>query len=108
MLPSSYIAQPELIHVGEFGWGGGFSDVSKGEYGRCPVAIKHLRIGAKDEFDKIFKVGDCVWPGTSKLLSSNPAALPGSSHLETVISSECPAPAGGFRVKEPPTFPHHL
>jgi len=58
VLPASYIVQPEHIHVGEFGWRGGFADVSKGEYLGRSVAIKHLRIGTKDEFDSIFKVGN--------------------------------------------------
>jgi hypothetical protein len=58
MLPASYGIQPELTRVGEFGWSGGFADVSKGEYRGRPVAIKHLRIGTKDEFDKVFKVSD--------------------------------------------------
>jgi len=56
MLPASYVVQPELIRVGEYGWGGGFAGVSKGEYRGRPVAIKHLRIKTKDEFEKIFKV----------------------------------------------------
>ena len=32
--------------------------MSKGEHQGHPVAIKHLKIGAKDEFDKVFKVSD--------------------------------------------------
>ena len=60
MLPTSYAIQPEPINIGEPERGGGFADVSKGEYQRRPVAIKQLRIGTKDEFDKIFKVGDCT------------------------------------------------
>jgi hypothetical protein len=60
ILPASYLVQPELTHVGEFSRGGGFADVSKGEYRGRPVAIKHLRIGTKDEFDKVFKVGGCA------------------------------------------------
>ena len=60
ILPASYIIQPEHTHVGEFGWRGGFADVSKGEYRGRSVAIKHLRIGRKDEFDNIFKVGNYI------------------------------------------------
>ena len=71
------------------------------------MAIKHLRIGAKDEFDKVFKVC-CVWLGTSPSLSSNPATLPGGSHLETLISPKPLAPAGGFCIREPPVFPHRF
>ena len=56
VLPASYDVQPELTHVGEFGWGGGFADVSKGEYRGRTVAIKHLRTKTEDEFDKIFEV----------------------------------------------------
>ena len=59
-LPTSYFVQPELTPVGEVGWCGGFADVSKGEYQGRPVAIKHLRIGTKDGFDKVFKVSDCA------------------------------------------------
>ena len=58
MLPVSYVIQPELTLVGEFGWSGGFADVSKGEYRGHSVAIKHLRIGGKGDFDDIFKVSD--------------------------------------------------
>ena len=60
MLPASCVIQPELTYVGEFGWGGGFAVVSKGEYRGLPVAIKHLRIGTKDGFDKVFKVSNCA------------------------------------------------
>ena len=56
MLPASYSIQPELTHVGEIGWGGGFADVSKGEHRGHSVAVKHLKIGTTDEFDKVFKV----------------------------------------------------
>ena len=62
-LPTSYFVQPGLTHVGEIGWYGGFADVSKGEYRGRPVAIKHLRIGTKDGFDKVFKVSDCARSG---------------------------------------------
>jgi len=58
MLPVSYVIQPEHTHVGEFGWGGGFADVSKGEYQGRSVAIKHLRVRTKDKFDNAFKVGN--------------------------------------------------
>jgi hypothetical protein len=62
ILPTSYVVQPELTHIGEFGWSGGFADVSKGEHQGRPVAIKQLRIGTKDEFNKVFKVGRCTLP----------------------------------------------
>ena len=107
MLPASYVAQPELIHVGELGWGaGGFADVSKGEYQGRPVAIKHLRIRTGDEFDKIFKVSGCIQPGTVQSLIFNPAAMSGGSYLETFISSERLAPLGSFRFDGPPILPH--
>jgi hypothetical protein len=108
MLPASYVVQPELTHVGEFEWSGGFADVSKGEYRGHPVAIKHLRIGTKDEFDKVFKVGDCARPGASQSLSFVSAALPGSSRLETLVAPEYLATGGSFCVKEPSVFPRHL
>jgi len=62
ILPASHIVQPELIHGGEFEWGGGFADVGKGEYQGRPVAIKQLRIRIKteDEIHDIFKV--CTQP----------------------------------------------
>ena len=108
ILPASYVVQPELIHVGEFGWSGGFADVSKGEHQGRPVAIKHLKIGTKDEFDKIFKVGDCSLPGGSQSLNFCSATLSRGFHLETLISPKYLASVGSFRVKEPPTFPYHL
>jgi len=58
MLPTSYAIPPELISVDEYGWSGGFADVSKGKYQDRPVAIKSLRIKTRDGFDKIFKVRD--------------------------------------------------
>jgi hypothetical protein len=57
ILPASSVIQPELTHVGEFESSGGFANVSKGEHQGCPVAVKHLRIGTEDEFNKVFKVG---------------------------------------------------
>ena len=108
MLPVSYSIQPELAHVGEIGWGGGFADVSKGEHRGRPVAVKHLKIRTADEFDKVFKVSNRTWPGTLRPLSFNPGALSGSSNLETPISSKCLALVGGFHVEESPVFPHHL
>jgi len=69
ILPASYAVQPELIHVGEFGWGGGFADVGKGEYQGRPAAIKQLRIRArtKDEINNAFKVCGSPRPGTSAI-----------------------------------------
>jgi len=60
MLPASHVVHQELIHVGEFGWSGGFADVGKGEYRGRPVAIKRLKIRMRDEFDEIFKVSSCT------------------------------------------------
>jgi len=108
MLPASYVVQPELIYVGEFGWGGGFADVSKGEYHGLPVAIKHLRIGTKDEFNKIFKVSDSALPDTSQTLIPRQAILSGSSYLETPVSSKYRASIGSFCVEEPSISPHRL
>jgi len=82
--------------------------VSKGQHRGRPVAIKHLRVGAKDEFDKIFKVSNRDRPGTSQSLSFNSAALSGSHHLETPISSERLATVGGFRIQESAIFSHSL
>ena len=108
ILPTSYVIQLELTHVGEFGWSGGFADVSKAEHQGRPVAIKHLRIGTNDKFDKIFKISNCTRSGTSRPPNSNPATLSRSSHLETVVSPEHPAAVGSFRVEESPTFSYHL
>jgi hypothetical protein len=107
-LPTSYFVQPGLTHVGEVEWCGGFADVSKGEYRGRPVAVKHLRIGTMDGFDKVFKVSDCARPGALQSLSSHSETLPGSSHLETLVPPEYLAAAGSFRVEGPPTFPYHL
>ena len=74
------------------------------------MAIKHLRIGTKDEFDKIFKVSDYTLsrPGyITLLIRVDPAALSGSSHLEALVASERLAPLGCFRIEGPPTFPDH-
>ena len=108
MLPASYSIQPELAHVGEIGWGGGFADVSKGEHWGRPVAVKHLKIRTADEFDKVFKVSNRTRPGTLRPLSFNPGTLSGSSNLETTISSKRLALVGGFHVEESPVFSHRL
>ena len=108
ILPTSYVIQLELTHVGEFGWSGGFADVSKAEHQGRPVAIKHLRIGTNDKFDKIFKISNCTRSGTSRPPNSNPATLSRSSHLETVVPPEHPAAVGSFCVEESPTFSYHL
>ena len=65
MLPTSYAVQLEPTHIGEFEWSGGFADVSKGEHLGRAVAIKQLRIGPKDGFDKIFKVSNWTSPCAS-------------------------------------------
>ena len=87
MLPASCVVQPEHIRVGEFGWRGGFADVSKGEYRGRTVAIKHLRTGTGDEFDKVFKVGNWTQLNLWQSLTLNQATLSGSPHLEAVVSS---------------------
>jgi len=56
LLPASYVLQQEHIRVGDAHRFGGFADVVEGEYMGCRVAIKHLRFGTKDPFNKIFKV----------------------------------------------------
>jgi hypothetical protein len=108
ILPASYVIQLELTHVGEVEWSGGFADVSKGEHQGRPVAIKQLRIGTNDEFDKVFKVCDSARPGLLQPPNFSPATLSRSSRLETVVPPEHPAAVGSFRVEEPPTFSYHL
>jgi hypothetical protein len=51
MIPTSYILQQELIHVGRIRYYGGPADVSDGQYLGRAVAIKHLKV-----------IGD-VWAG---------------------------------------------
>ena len=108
MLPASYVVQPELTHIGEFGWSGGFADVSKGEYRGRTVAIKHLRVKTRDDFDRVFKVSNFARPAASQSLSFSSATLSRSSRLEALVSSECLASAGSLRVQGPSIFPHHL
>lgn len=50
-----YILPLELVCVGRVRCGGGFADVSDGEYLGRPVAIKRLRTSEGD-YDKAFKV----------------------------------------------------
>ena len=56
LLPASYVLREELICVGNIRRYGGFADVSEGKYLGRRVAIKHLRFGTEETFDKIFKV----------------------------------------------------
>lgn len=58
MLPTTYFLQEELIRVGNVHCYGGSANIGEGEYLGRRVAIKCLRIGTKDAFDKIFKVLD--------------------------------------------------
>lgn len=108
MLPASCVVQPGHIHVGEFGWRGGFADVSKGRYRGRTVAIKHLRTVTGDEFDKVFKVGNRIRLNVRQSLTLNQGTLSRSPHLEAVVPSEYLASVGGFGVKESPVFPHHI
>ena len=56
LLPASYILREELIRVGNIRRYGGFAEVIEGEYLGNRVAIKHLRFGTEEAFNKIFKV----------------------------------------------------
>ena len=108
MLPASCVVQPRHIHVGEFGWRGGFADVGKGEYRGRTVAVKHLRTGTGDDFEKVFKVSNRSRLNVQQSLTLNQATLSRSPHLEAVVSSEYPASVGRFCVKASPAFPHHI
>ncbi|KAF9784796.1 kinase-like domain-containing protein [Thelephora terrestris] len=48
IVPSSYVLQEELLHVGRLCRHGGFAEVSNGEYMGCPVAIKYLKTNEED------------------------------------------------------------
>jgi len=98
MLPTSYIVQPEHIHVGEFRWKGGLADVGRGEHRGRPVAVKQLRIERRDEPGNTFKVSNCTQLDGSHSLTLHPATLPGSTDLETPVSSERITSVGGLRV----------
>ena len=82
--------------------------MSKGKYRGRPVAIKHLRIGMKDEFDSTFKVGNYNQLMLPQLLTFHQATLSGSPHLETPVSPKYLASVGSVLVEGPPIFPHHL
>ena len=56
LLPTTCVLQQELVYDGNVHRYGGFADVIEGEYLGRRVAIKHLRFGTKDVFNKIFKV----------------------------------------------------
>jgi len=98
MLPTSYIVQPEHIHVGEFPWKGGFAEVGKGEHCGRPVAVKQLRIERRDEFGSTFKVSNCTQLDRLDSLTLRLATLSGGTDLETPVSSKCITSVGGLRV----------
>jgi hypothetical protein len=84
ILPASCIVQLELTHISEFGWSGVFAEVSRGEHQERPMATKHLRIGTKDEINKVYKVstglysGPLVWDSPldePRAAGSNPVRL---------------------------------
>ena len=56
LLPASYVLREERICVGNIRRYGGFADVSEGEYFGRRVAVKHLRFGTEEAFNKNFKV----------------------------------------------------
>ena len=56
LLPASYVLREELICVGNTRRSGGSADVSEGEYMGRRVAVKCLRLGMNDAFNKLFKV----------------------------------------------------
>jgi len=98
MFPTSYIVQPEHIHVDEFLWKGGFADVGKGEHRGRPVAVKQLRIERRDEFGSTFKVSNCTQLDGLDSLTLHPATLSGGTDLETPFSSKRIAAVGSLRV----------
>ena len=53
LLPTSYVLRQEPICIGNICCYGGFADFSEGEYLGRRVAIKHLRFGTGEAFDKI-------------------------------------------------------
>ena len=71
MLPASYLLQQESLAVGKIRRCGGFADVSEGKYLGRHVAIKHLRFGTEDAFDKIFKVLKLQPPNYLSLLTTH-------------------------------------
>ena len=56
LLPTSYVLRQAFMRVGKVRCCSGFADVSEGEYLGRRVAIKHLRFGTEDAFNKVFKV----------------------------------------------------
>ena len=56
ILPASYTLREEFISVGNVRCYGGFADINEGEYLGRRVAVKHLRVRAKDTSDRVFKV----------------------------------------------------
>ena len=56
MLPASYILQQGSLYASATHIRGGFADVGTGDYLGHRVAIKHLKLWAKDAPDKVFKV----------------------------------------------------
>lgn len=55
IMPTSYLLRLEFIRVERSRYHGGFADVYSGKYLGLPVAIKHLRMNARDS-DRTFKV----------------------------------------------------
>ena len=95
IIPASYVLQPELVRVGKVRCGGGFADVSDGEYSGCSVAIKRLRTseGASDRTFKVRHV-DLIY----YRFSSRPVVMSGDTCLETLVSSKYLASVGDFRI----------
>ena len=70
---------------------GGFADIKQGQYKGFDVAVKTLRVGVEDNFDKIRRVS---WRQVSRLggmtLRSPPAILQRGYSLEFAITPERP------------------
>ena len=95
IVPTSYILPLELVRVGTVRCGGGFGDVSDGEYSGRSVAIKRLRTSEVNS-NRAFKVP--LINLVRHRRSSYPVFMSRGHRLETLVPSKHLASVGRFCV----------
>ena len=88
LLPYRIRIRAEIEVCDEILGSGGFADVRSGKYNGRPVAVKIMRVSAKDDYGRMRKVSANVGYREYELNHPIPAILQGSCTLEHAISSK--------------------
>jgi hypothetical protein len=107
IVPTSYVLQRDLIHVGRVRCYGGSADVSDGEYKGGLVAIKCLKVNEGD-LNGVFRVCILEQLRGSPWLTLHPAFLSRNHLLEAFVPPQHSTFVGRFGVHKPALFLHPL